>query len=268
MLRPSVIRDALREAVPFAGSRLGVTMAALALLYATTPLSAQFAVYPATIELAHDGISTEIVTVENQGDAALEARVYLSDYERGPSGLHEYLLFGAHERTCSDRLAASPASLSLAAGETGQVSVRVLPGAEACWGIVFVEMRSKLASGLTVVRRIGVQVVAEPEGLAREGEVVAVAADSTAEPALLVAFENQGRGLVYARGEIEVRDLSGEIVEVVPVERFQVLPGRQRHVRISLDSAALEPGRYLAIPILDFGGAYLAGGQALVEVKR
>jgi hypothetical protein len=109
--------------------------------------------------------------------------------------------------------------------------------------------------------------VAASAALPRDGRVVGLAADTTAEPAALLAFENEGEGPLNVDGEIEVRDLEGEIVAVVPVESFRVLPARQRRIRVPLAEAGLEPGRYVLVAVVDFGADYLAGGQALLEVE-
>ena len=231
--------------------------------------AAQFAVYPVSLELEATGrVAARSVTVENQGSETLEVRIYPSDYDRAPSGDHRYVRFGEHERSCSGRLETFPDQLALGPGERGEIRIRMQPGSAVCWGIVFVEKRTVAPTGLTMAQRIGVKVLAEPDGLPREGRVLGVAADTTSEPAALVAFENQGQAVLDITGEVEVRDMTGEVVGVAEAEPFQVLPGRQRRVRVPLDGVALGPGRYVLVAILDLGAEYLAGGQALLEVPQ
>jgi len=88
---------------------------------------------------------------------------------------------------------------------------------------------------------------------------------------VVVGFENEGERALDVEGELEIRDLAGDIVRVVAVEPFHALPGRQRQVRVKLDAAALgdvvlAPGQYVLVAILDFGGDYLAGGQAILDM--
>jgi hypothetical protein len=256
-----------RRAPGQTGGRFGV-YALIVLLLAPAGAAAQFAVHPVLVDLdATSRVGTETVTVENQGGDPLEVVVYLSDYERTAEGDHVYVAFGEHENTCAGRLEAFPDQLSLAPGERGEIRLRLQPGSGTCWGMVFVEKRTRAPSGIMVAQRIGVKVLTESPGLAREGRVLGMAVDTTAEPAALVAFANEGGGSLNVRGEVEVRDLAGEIVGVVAVEPFQVLPGRQRRVRVPLDGVTLEPGRYILVAILDFGADYLAGGQAMLEVR-
>jgi hypothetical protein len=81
-----------------------------------------------------------------------------------------------------------------------------------------------------------------------------------------VEFENTGEGPLRPEGEIELRTVGGEVVGVLDVPAFSVLPGRIRRASVPVE-LDLTPGEYLAIPILDFGGDYLAGGQARFSVE-
>lgn len=252
------------------GSRCGVRSSLLAIvaLAVAVPAAAQFSVYPAVMELeAETSPATQTVTVENQGDEAIEVRVYLSDYDRTADGGHTYVAFGEHANTCGGRLEAFPDQLAVEPGERGEIRLRLDAGPGTCWAIAFVEKRTLTASGITVAQRIGVKVLAEVAGGVREGQVASFAMDTTAERAALLTFENESVGWLDVEGEIEVRDMAGEIVEVVEVDGFQVLPGRVRDVRVPLDGLALEPGRYILVAILDFGGDYLAGAQTLLEIE-
>lgn len=249
------------------GGRLGV-YGLWALLLLPGAASAQFAVHPVLVDVdATSRVGTETITVQNQGTEPLEVAVYLSDYDRSATGDHSYVSFGEHPNTCAGRLEAFPDQLSLAPGERGEIRLQMQPDSATCWGLVFVEKRTRAPSGITMAQRIGVKVLAESDGLAREGRVLGLAVDTTAEPAALLSFGNDGDGSLDVAGEVEIRDLAGEVVGVVEVEPFQVLPGRERRVRIPLGGAALEPGRYVLVAILDFGADYLAGGQAVLDLR-
>jgi hypothetical protein len=110
----------------------------------------------------------------------------------------------------------------------------------------------------------GVNARVSAEGEIGRTEVVEDSASGL--PLAVVDFRNLGQGPVRPEGEIEIRTLSGEVVGVVAVPPFSVLPGRLRRTVVPIE-VELAPGTYLAIPILDFGGAYLAGGQATFEVR-
>lgn len=231
-------------------------------------VAGQFAVHPVQMDLeAVAGVATRTVTVENQSSEPLELRVYLSDFDRAAEGGHQYLSFGEHPSSCEGRLQVFPDQLTLAGNGREELRLRMQPDSTSCWGMVFVERRTLTPSGVTVAHRIGVKVYAEGTVTAREGRVLNMAVDTTPERAALVAFENPGHAILQVEGEIEVRSLAGEVVGVVELERLRVLPGRQRHIRVPITGVELEPGRYLLVAILDFGGDYLAGGQTLLQVE-
>jgi hypothetical protein len=255
----------LRTAPGLAGGRFAIISAAAALvLVAAVPASAQFSVYPATVQLgAAQGVGAATITVENEGDTPLEARVYLADYDRDDDGRHRYSGYGEGESSCAGRLETFPDRVAVAPGERGEVRLRVQPASSTCWAVIFVERRTPTSSGITVAQRIGVKVLVAGEGGSRAGEVVGMAGDPDG-PTAVVAFENTGTAFLEVEGEVEVRDLDGEIVAVAPVELFRVLPGHRRRVRVPLEG--LDPGEYVLVSILDFGGEYLAGGQALLQV--
>jgi hypothetical protein len=282
-LRPRAVAVGLHSAPESFGGRCGVqrgaiavaiTLAASVLSLALAPAgaAAQLAVYPALVEFeAGPAVGLRTLTVENQGDGSMEVRVYLSDYDRDPDGDHIYIPYGEHEHSCTGRLQAFPDQLSVESGERGEIRLRLEEGEGSCWGLVFVEKRTLTPSGITVAQRIAVKVLAQPASASREGRVVGVAVDTVGGRAVVVGFENEGARALDVEGEVEIRDLAGDIVRVVAVERFHALPGRQRQVRVKLDEASLgdgvlAPGKYVLVAILDFGGDYLAGGQAILDV--
>lgn len=249
------------------GNRFGAFVVLL-LLGVPSVLQGQFSLYPVQVELeVGSSVGAQTLTVQNQAGEALDLTIYVNDYDRDAAGNHRYLLFGEHAHSCAGRLDVFPDQVTIPAGESGEVRIRVEPGAGTCWAVIFVERRTRAPSGITVAQRIGAKVIATSSTLAREGRVVGMATDTTAEPAALLVFANEGEGPVDVEGEIEIRDLSGDIIGVVPVESFRVLPAHERRVRVALTGAALEAGRYVLVGILDFGAEYLAGGQALLEVR-
>lgn len=257
-----------RTAPETLGSRLVIWGVHVVLALWPAALAAQFAVYPVRVDMeATDRVVTEVFTVENRGETLLDLTVYTSDFDRTPEGDHSYLAYGEHAHSCAGRMEIFPDQLSLEPGELEEVRVRMRPDSATCWGLVFVERRTPTSSGIVMAQRIGVKVVSQSGALLREGRVLGLRADTTAEPAVRVAFENQGEGMLEVEGELEVRSLEGEVVAVVDAEAFRVLPGHEWRTRIPLSSADLAPGRYIVVAILDFGGDYLAGGQTMIEVE-
>jgi len=78
-----------------------------------------------------------------------------------------------------------------------------------------------------------------------------------------VTFRNSGGLSLWVRGRIEFRRLDNSVVATADVPEFPVLPGARRTVVVS--APKLRTGRYVALALLDYGGADIAGAQTPFE---
>jgi hypothetical protein len=242
-------------------------LAAAGLLAVSTvsPAVAQFAVSPVIVQVpASNEAADAMIRIDNEGDTPMQFRVYVMDFDQSFDGDHAFAEPLSSSRSCAGRLQLAPGSLVVPPGERGLVQVRLQPdaGAPTCWSMVFVETPSTNGNGVRINQRIGVKLYglgegAEPDGSLTEADAVAVE-DSVD---VRFVFSNSGEWPVRPEGGVEVRDLSGSVVAAIPVPSFSVLPKRERQVRVSVPLGDLPTGRYLAVPILDFGAEYLAGAQ-------
>lgn len=264
-------QPAKRSAAAAPGGSRGrsVVLGILAALVMAAPAAGQFSAQPVILELrTADSASTTVFAVRNEASGPLQLRIYAGDFDQPADGGHEFLEAGAHPRSCVDRLRFFPDNLTLASMEAGEVRVIMEPGDSTCWSMVFVQSVSREQTGVQIAQRIGIKVYGFSHRLAAEGEIrsVSIEPDSLIGGlAAVIDFENTGDSPLRPEGEIEIRTAEGEVVGVVPVPPFSVLPGRVRRTIVPLD-AVLPSGRYLAIPVLDFGADYLAGGQAVFDV--
>lgn len=240
----------------------------LLLLGFAAPASAQFSAQPVILEMrTGDTMAVTSFAVRSQAEEPLQLRVYAGDFDQPAGGGHAFMDPGTHPRSCAERLRFYPEDVRLDPGESAEVRVLMAPGDSTCWSVLFVQAGARSGGGFQIAQRIGIKVYGVRNGVIRTGEIrsVTVATDSASGGrTALIEFENTGEGPVRPEGEVEIRTEFGEVVAVVPVAPFSVLPGRVRQTAVPL-AVDLAPGRYLVIPILDFGGDYLAGGQALFE---
>lgn len=267
--------ESLRETAAAPGNSggrsvaFGALVAVLAAGLGAAPAAGQFAVQPVIVELRPGpGGAVEVIGVLNESDEPLQLRIYGSDYDQPAEGGHVFMELGAHERSCADRLEFFPDNLVLEPRGAGEIRIRMEPGSETCWSLVFVQSVSRAATGIRVAQRIGVKVYGIPTQAVTAGEIreVTVVSDGGSGRRVELAFANMGGAPVRPQGEVEIRSEAGEVVGVVPVQPFSVLPGRVARTTVALD-VALGPGTYVLVPILDFGGDYLAGGQALLRIE-
>jgi hypothetical protein len=250
------------QLLPIAAAALLVTFAAAA------PVAAQVAVYPAVVNL-NPSAGVETVTsvfVRNEGATMREFRFEIQDFDQDSVGIPRFMTLGEHAQSCSDRIAVYPAAATLAPGETQELRLSVTGAATVCWAALFAEARSAVASGIVARQQVGVRINVVPPRAVLDGEITRLEVDMRGEPALQLWFRNTGSAPVRPAGLLEVRDAAGTVVASADVAAFSVLPGQTRRVAVPF-THTLAAGRYTAVPVLDFGGDYLAGGQAAFVVR-
>ncbi len=241
-----------------------------ALTLTAAPAVAQFSASPAMI-WAEGGESTTTapLTIRNEGSEVSQLRVYVSDFEQDAVGDHAFFDVGTQEGSCGSRLRVTPDIAVLDPGESRELLVEVDNPSDPCWAVVFVQAGSRAEmGGARMTQRIGVKVYAGDRTPGQlEGEVTTVEALGTGD-AVSVDFEfrNTSRTAMRPNGHIELRSLKGEPVAQVEIEPFSVLPGHSRRINATVP-ATLPEGRYVAVPVIDFGGEFLAGGQGLFRVQ-
>lgn len=245
-----------------------------ALLAAVTlpaaPAVAQFSASPAMI-WAEGGSATATapITIRNEGSEVSQLRVYVSDFEQNAVGDHAFFDVGTQEGSCGSRLRVTPDIAVLEPGESRELLVEVDNPGEPCWAVVFVQAGSGAeTAGARMTQRIGVKVYAgdrTPGDL--NGEVTTVEAVGTGDGVSVdFEFRNSSGTAMRPNGHVELRSLTGESVARIEIEPFSVLPGHTRRINATVP-ATLPEGRYVAVPVIDFGGEFLAGGQGLFRVQ-
>ncbi|PYP33897.1 MAG: hypothetical protein DMD47_00290 [Gemmatimonadetes bacterium] len=247
-----------------------------------TPVGAQLAVDQAEIFLEPRALGRGIasINVSNEGDSVAEATIYLSDWDRREDGENRFYPSGTLPRSCGRLLRVFPLSVRLAPHTSQGVRV-ALDGADtlsaACWSIVFVESGAAPTGRgrqLAYITRLGVKIYGLPAGLAKDGMIDELvergrrpgsgksAADSGGQR-FEVTFRNSGGLPLWVRGRVEFRRLDNSVAATADVPEFPLLPGARRTVVVP--APKLRAGRYVALALLDYGGADIAGAQTPFE---
>ncbi len=216
--------------------------------------------------------------VTNTGGDVVQATIYMQDWSRAADGQQAFVSSGTLPRSCARFLEVFPLSLRLTPGATQAVRVALTGGdtlTAACWSIVFVESSNpappRAGRQIRYVARIGVKVYVVPPGLTKEGDVRDVAverhrpdsAGDTTGRDFVVTFQNTGGLPLWPNGTIEVRRPDNSVAATVEVVEFAVLPGDRRRLRVRVP--LLPSGQYVALALIDYGGADVAGGQVQLE---
>jgi hypothetical protein len=217
------------------------------------------------------GIAT--FTVTNNGQRVEEAIIYLADWERTEAGEHRFHEPGALTGSCQDRLDIFPRSVRLPPGGAQEIRIAVgagEPADRACWNMIFVEGGPSQAgeNGLRYVTRYGIQVYGLPAFADLRGELLEfdVRSAGGADRAIALGFRNSGGVPLQLRGRVEFRRLDNTVAQVVALPGLPVLPGAVRRTAIAVP--VLEPGRYVVLGVLDYGGRDMVAAQIELDVDR
>ncbi len=255
----------------FAAPHLSLALALLAVAAAPVQGWAQISAHPVvvTLEAARDtGGAT--VMVANHGGAPLQFRVYAGDFDQAADGTNQFAAAGTHPSSCAGRLHLIPAELVIDANQSRPVAVRMAPGPETCWSIVWIEALAMAGGGIRVAQRIGVKTHAVGSAAPPLLRIEAVRVERTVPDCAIVVVlvENPGERPLRPEGRVEIRTFEGEVAATVPVPSFSILPDHRRELRIAIALDGLAADRYLAVPILDYGGATILAAQREFDVER
>ncbi len=256
------------------------TAALAALAWATHAAGAQLVVTQMELFFTPDSgrLSTATFTVTNGADHPVQATLAIEDWDRTDRGDNVFRPLGASPASCHDRLSVFPEGLFLAPKEVQTVRVRYA-GAEpedpGCWGVVFVETvppaSPQAGRAIMYVLRTGVKVYVQPRHATRDGTIDAMtvqphmhdptgAVPDTVARDLVVSFRNTGSGqIIDGAGTVELRRPDNSLAATLRVPHYWVTPGARRVLTLGLPH--LEPGTYVALALLDFGGPEVAAGQ-------
>jgi P pilus assembly chaperone PapD len=219
------------------------------------------------------------IRVTNHSTRPLQALIEIQDWDRDSTGANKFYKLGQVGGSCRDKLKVFPLSLRIEAGKTESVRITFDGDAsDSCWGILFIQSNETPRpaggqSSITYVIRTGVKVYVEPRNVERVGDIDDVTlstapvsdTDTTRVPALAVMFRNSGAAHLKPKGAVELRADDNRVVAKIDIGEFPVAPGGKRLLKLVLPK--LNAGRYVALALLDYGGADIAAGQYEFEIR-
>jgi len=256
------------------------------------PAAAQLLVDPLEVSILEPGTDRVAASfsLTNTSDAAVQATISRSDWDRVENGDNRFLPAGSTGKSCGQMLTVSPLSVRIEPHTSRVVRLGVQTNAalsRECWDIVFIEEVPQRAAtkgnSLQYIFRTGVKVYVAPPGLPRDGAIenmeivdaptkpaaTARPASTAAIPAkkqVAIRFHNTGGTHLVAKGHLEFRRIDNSLAREVPIEEFPTLPGATRRVLVDIP-ADLPAGDYVVLALIDFGGTELVAGQIDYQAK-
>ncbi len=210
----------------------------------------------------------------------IRVKTYFCDYEFDPVG--NVVFFpdaGQVAGSATPWLKMEPEEFILPAGTKkllkvwGRVPVGAPPGDY--WSMFFVEFipfSTVQTGGMRMSGRVGGSVtITVPGTIKTKGKISSFMLKYEQrgnKPGVSgkLLFLNEGDCILEPAGHLEIKDLQNKTVSKVLISPVKVFPGAKREIEIRQD-LSLKPGQYIALVILDYGGAKLAGYQKIFEVN-
>lgn len=237
---------------------------------AAAPAAAQFSAQPVIMPLTvGQAPVSQNISLRNEGQTQLQFRVYAMDFDQDANGEHTFQPQGQGRSSCANRMTVTPTTAVLGAGERQDVQVTMAPGAGTCWGVVMLETLRPNGTGSVVGQRIAVKVYGQTAEASLDAEVSSVAAALTPKGdsvAVTVETRNIGQAPLRPKGTVEIRTAAGTVVSTSELPVMSLLPGNRGRLRLNVPRPAT-PGTYQVVPVLDFGGEFLAGGQTQLVIR-
>jgi hypothetical protein len=242
-------------------------MAAFMLLLSNHALSqaAVGVVPPSQLVTAQPGEQIDgVITINNPNDTPITVRIYLADWNYNAEETQTFYEPGSLSASASPWITFSPSILTLEGQEstevryTAEVPINASPGTH--WSMLFVEGENpNPAPGdrlATFKVRVGHTIYVNVPPLERDGMITGIFGvppdDANTPYRFAIQYANTGNAAYAVEGVMELRDISGETVATIDVDRLVVLPHSMRFITSNL-FGPLDPGPYTMLIILNYG---------------
>ena len=270
---------------------LGAKMLYIQLFFIfTLPLSllANISVSPLFIDFHASSNQEEKKSIEiaNHGETSITFNVYAHDFDIDTKGQETEETEASQQHGCTQFLSIQPSGqIELAPGQKQAVTLSLNitePSPSFQWGKLFVEQVSPSAPinkeqgahrfQLFIKQRWEVRLHQSPRlSLKKDLEIhdLQVVEEAKEEaPYMLVTVKNTGDDFLKCTGYLEIKDMQGQAIQVLPLGsqgKFIIYPQKTRILKAPL-AQTLSQGSYLALAVLDYGGENLIAGELELSV--
>jgi hypothetical protein len=257
--------------------------------FVSAPLTAQLTVDRLEVSVTPSSTGRVMASfvVHNDGRKPAQAVITREDWDRAENGENRFVPSGSTRNTCGALMTAFPTAFRIEPGASQiiRLALEKAPNLTTeCWDIVFVEelaqKRTITRTGLRYTFRTGVKVYVVPAGLKRDASITDMMLESTgvrlaggpkaaSPPAKLriaIRFINTGQVHLASKGRIELRRMDNSVAGQIPIAEFPTLPGAVRRLEVDVPPT-IPAGNYIALALIDFGGAEIAAGQLELTLR-
>lgn len=230
------------------------------------------------------GSVTQQLRLDNPGTAPLNISIYPGDWQHDSGGQIAFFPAGTLESSAANWLSFDVDTLELGANSQATISYTVTVPADAApgsyWAALFAEgvdpsidqSRAITTFRLRTAHMLYVNIPPATTG----GRIIGILGQAPAteiDPyTMQLTYLNEGNTIQILTGTVEIRSVTGELIETITMDRQMALPGVSRNFTLQL-YGPIPAGDYLALALLNYGdiGTDVAGefvfrlDQALAE---
>jgi P pilus assembly chaperone PapD len=224
-----------------------------------------------------------VILVKNNDADPASVRVFQTDYLHYADGKNDYGDAGKAPRSNASWLTLTPSRIKLAPGETQPVRYKGRAPADAnlkgtFWSMIMVEPDAvnptapgsapdKVAVGLQTTIRFAVQIITEIGQTGTRSLQVQEKrlVQDDGKRSLQLDIANDGDRLLIPAMTLELFDQTGASIGRFDAGRVRIYPACS--VRANVNLADVPPGKYVAMFLLDSGGAQVMGAQYDLDIK-
>lgn len=155
-----------------------------------------------------------------------------------------------------------------------QFSISTPPNVEGThWATIYVRSEPLTAEreGTTIVaiKRFAIKIYQTITGTTRKKAFVTEFSSVTRTiPKFNLKVKNEGNVQLEFKGELRLRDETGEVVDTIDINSFPLLPGYERQITLKGEEITkLSAGKYNAVVVLDYGGENRIGKTVSFQVE-
>ena len=210
------------------------------------------------------GSITQQVRLDNPGSTPLNISIYPGDWQHDSSGQINYFPAGTLDNSAANWLSFDVDTLELGANSQDIISYTVTVPEDAApgsyWAALFAEgsdpsvdqSQAITTFRLRTAHMLYVNVPPATTG-GRITGILGQAPVSAEEPyTMQLTYLNDGNTIQILTGKIEIRSVSGELMETITMDRQMALPGVSRNFSMQL-YGPIPSGDYLALALLNYG---------------
>lgn len=210
------------------------------------------------------GSVTQQLRIDNPGTAPLNISIYPGDWQHDSGGQVAFFPAGTLDNSAANWLSFDVDNLELGAGSVATISYTVTVPPEAApgsyWAALFAEgvdpsvdqSQAITTFRLRTAHMLYVNIPPATSG-GRITGILGQAPTTEIDPyTMQLSYLNEGNTIQILTGRIEIRSVSGELVETITIDRQMALPGVSRNFTMQL-YGPIPAGDYLALALLNYG---------------